>query len=69
MARRSEADPNFALYQRLDPDAAALMGFSVGGALAIYAAEESQRAWPAGPRSLPAHLNLSPYAVCLFIST
>ena len=48
MARRSEEDPTFfaPLYRSVDTSNVAVIGFSAGGALAVYAAEESQRVWP-----------------------
>jgi len=37
VARRSDADPSFAFFEKLDVTKAALMGFSTGPALTIYA--------------------------------
>jgi pimeloyl-ACP methyl ester carboxylesterase len=54
--RYSEEDPAFfaPLYRALDTSNAAILGFSAGGALGVYAAEESQRVWPGRVRAVVA---------------
>jgi dienelactone hydrolase len=56
VCRRSEEDATFfaPLYGTLDTTHVAIMGFSSGAVLAVYAAEESQRTWPARVRAVVA---------------
>lgn len=54
VARRGEEDPAFfaPLRGAVDASSTAIMGFSAGGALAVYATEESQRVWPGRVRAV-----------------
>ena len=70
VARRSEEDPTFfaPLYRSVDTSNVAVMGFSAGGALAVYAAEESQRVWPGRVKAVVSEIKKSLFSFLALFS-